>query len=101
MNTLQYIFSFEFVTRVLKEFLSIQSFVVMVSIALADVCWTKYFIETANKNAFKAGTWSALICICSVFAITGYIDNPWLIPSVVIGAFFGTYLTIKWENRHD
>lgn len=40
---------------------------VFLAVGLADVCWTKYFIEAGNKNATKAAAWSALIVLLGAF----------------------------------
>lgn len=72
---------------------------VIIAVALADVCWTMFFIETTNKNEIKAGVWSALIMLCSAFAVTSYVGNKILIVAAMLGAFIGTYLTILYKKR--
>lgn len=76
---------------------------VVIAVALADVCWTMFFIETTNKNATKASVWSSLIMLCSAFAVTSYVHDPILITAAMIGAFIGTFGTIqfkKWREKN-
>jgi hypothetical protein len=72
---------------------------VAAAIFAADVCWTLYFIETTAKNAVKAAFWSSMIMVCSAFAVTGYVEDKRLIVAAIVGAFLGTYATIKWKNK--
>lgn len=76
----------------------IQFFSVMVAIAAADVCWTLYFIHTSNKNAVKAAFWSSMIMVCSAFAVASYVEDHRLMPAAIIGAFLGTYYTVKYKR---
>lgn len=72
--------------------------IVMVAVCIADVCWTMYFIETENRNAVKAGFWSASIMIVGAFTTTQYINDKSLIVAAAIGAFIGTAGIIKWKS---
>ena len=72
---------------------------VAIAVALADVCWTMYFIETANKNAVKASVWSSLIMLCTSFAVSAYVSEKIYIGAAIIGAFIGTWATIKFHNK--
>lgn len=72
---------------------------VAVVVAVADVCWTMFFIETTKQNAVKAGVWSSLIMFCSAFAVTTYVNNKIYIIAAMIGSFVGTYLTIKYKRN--
>jgi uncharacterized protein YqgC (DUF456 family) len=74
---------------------------VVLALTLADICWTMYFTETANKHATKAATWSALIILCGSFATVSFVHDKRLIVAAMIGAFLGTYITIKWMNKKE
>jgi uncharacterized protein YqgC (DUF456 family) len=74
---------------------------VILALTLADICWTMYFTETANKHAVKAGVWSALIILCGSFATFSFVHDPRFISAAMIGSFIGTYATIKWIKRKD
>lgn len=70
-------------------------FIVAISVGLGDMCWTKYFMKVAEKKALGAGFWSAMIMVCGAVSIFGYLDDRRYILAAIIGAFFGTYLTVK------
>lgn len=74
---------------------------VALAIFFADMCWTLYMIHTANRHAFKAGVWSAMIMFCGSFATISYVQNFWFILAAMIGGFAGTWVTIKWKNRTE
>lgn len=77
----------------------VMSFVlVALAVALADVCWTMFFIETSNSHATKASVWSALIILCGSYSTVSYVQDNRLIIAAMIGAFIGTYLTIKFKK---
>jgi peptidoglycan biosynthesis protein MviN/MurJ (putative lipid II flippase) len=80
---------------------AIQFVLVMLALILADICWTMYFTETANKNAVKAGIWSALIMLSGSYATVSFVNDKRFIVAAMLGAFIGTYATIKWIKRKE
>jgi hypothetical protein len=74
-------------------------FSVLIAVALADVCWTLYFIESIKKNAIKAGFWSASIIALGGYTIVEYTENRYLLTAAIIGAFIGTSLTVKFNKK--
>ena len=71
------------------------------ALILADICWTMFFTETANKNATKAGIWSALIMLSGSYATVSFVHDRRFIIAAMLGSFIGTYITIKWIKRKD
>jgi len=71
---------------------------VMILVALADICWTMYFIETGKRNALKAATWSSLIMLCGSYSAISYVEDHHYILAVMIGSFAGTYFILKWKK---
>ena len=80
---------------------AIQFILVMLALILADICWTMYFTETANKHAVKAGIWSALIMLSVSYATVSFVNDKRFIVAAMLGAFIGTYATIKWIKRKE
>lgn len=62
---------------------------------LADVCWTRYFIEVAAKRAFIASMWSGAIVACGAYAVVNYVHDPLAVAAAVAGSVLGTYVTMK------
>ncbi len=74
---------------------------VMVAMMLADVCWTLYFMKIAEKKAAQAAVWGSVIILFGAISTTSYVDDHSLIIAAVIGAFIGTYATIKYKNNKE
>ena len=73
--------------------------IVVGSVALADICWTLYFIEVEKRAAVKAGFWSAMIMVMGTFATTSYVTDHRFISAAVLGAFLGTSGIVWWKRR--
>lgn len=76
-----------------------QFLLVMVVVCLADVCWTKFIIESANKEAMKSAVWSSLIILCGAFSTLSFVDDKRFVLAGMIGAFIGTYVTVRWSKK--
>ena len=73
----------------------------MFSMMFADVCWTLYFMKVADKKAFQAAMWGSIIILFGAISTTSYVSDHTLIIPAVLGAFLGTYLTIKYKNNKE
>lgn len=71
---------------------------VFVSTLLADVAWTKYMLAVAEKRATRAALWSAAIVLFGAFNIVSYVGNHWALIPAALGAFAGTWLTVRREK---
>ncbi len=69
--------------------------------ALADVCWTLYFIDVEERRAHPAAFWSAMIILVTAFTVTNYVENKIYIAAAFLGAYFGTYVTIRWKLKKE
>lgn len=74
---------------------------VMLSMALADVCWTYYFIKIEERRSISAGLWASLIYVFGAFTVTSYIEDKTLIAAAIIGSFIGTALTVEYKKRKE
>ena len=73
----------------------------MIAMAFADVCWTLYFIDVEERKAHAAAFWSALIILVTAFTVTNYVENEIYITAAFIGAYLGTFGTIKWKQKME
>lgn len=73
----------------------------MISMILADICWTKFFMKVAEKKAIPAGIWSASIILFGAVVTTEYVHDRTLIIAAMLGAFIGTAITVYWKNKTD
>lgn len=74
-------------------------FLVMAAVALADVFWTLYFIATEQRKAAAAAAWSASIVLLSAYTVTEYVHDRKLVIAAVLGAFIGTYATVRFKKK--
>jgi hypothetical protein len=77
----------------------IKFLLVIMSMCLADISWTFYFITVEERNSLKAGAWSSLIICFGAFTAINYVEDRRLMVAAVIGAFLGTYLTVEYKKR--
>jgi hypothetical protein len=68
---------------------------VMVSMGLLDMAWTCYFISIKESNAMAAGWWSSIVVALGAFVTVSYVGDPSLLCAAILGAFFGTAITVK------
>jgi hypothetical protein len=83
------------------EFSIVTFLLIMIAMALADVCWTLYFIDVEERRAHPAAFWSAMIILVTAFTVTNYVENKIYISAAFLGAYLGTYGTIKWKIRKE
>jgi hypothetical protein len=74
---------------------------VFIAIALADVCWTFYFIKIEERKSLAAGIWGAGVYLCGAFAVVSYTTDRSLIIPAVLGAILGTWATVEYKKRKE
>ncbi len=77
----------------------IKSILVFFAVAIVDVFWTRYFQATAEKLPMQAGVYSSFIILFGAFTTASYIHNGILVIPATLGAFVGTYLTVKFHKE--
>lgn len=66
---------------------------------LLDFAWAAYIKLVATDNALKASLAASGLMIINAFVVMSYVDNPWMVIPVALGAFSGTYTCIWWRNK--
>ena len=66
---------------------------------VADVIWTLYIRRTSQGKAFSAASLSFLIFLSGGFVVREYVKNIFYLGFAALGAFIGTWITIKYEIR--
>jgi hypothetical protein len=69
------------------------------SVALVDVFWTRYFQSVAEKAPVKSGVYSSLIILIGAFSTMSYVGDHKLVIPAALGAFVGTYFTVKTHKE--
>lgn len=74
---------------------------VMLSMILADISWTYYFMKVEERNSLGAGVWSTLIILFGMFTTVSYVDDRSLAVAAIIGAFTGTFIAVEIKKRKE
>lgn len=74
---------------------------VMISMILADVCWTMYFIEVEKRRAIPSGLWSGAILLFGAFTTVHYVNDHRLLAAAILGAFVGTAGTVYFKKKKE
>lgn len=69
--------------------------IVFIVVTLSDMAWAKYMLYVAEKKAMPSAIWGTLIMVGSMVSVISYTQDSRLIPAALLGAFIGTYLTVK------
>jgi hypothetical protein len=60
-----------------------------------DIFWTRWAQAVQDSKALKAAVFAVLLFVFGAVAVSGYVQNPWLILPSALGAFAGTYVAVK------
>lgn len=67
--------------------------------ALVDVIWVVYLIQVEKRHAAFAGLFASLIMGASGYTVINYIEDYRYLAAAFIGAFIGTYVTVKYFKK--
>jgi len=79
----------------------IQFMLVFFAMAIADVCWTYYFIKIDERKSVAAGIWGSAIYVCGAFGVLSYTHDKTFIIPAILGSFLGTYLTVEYKKKKE
>jgi hypothetical protein len=68
---------------------------------LFDVIYAKYVLALSKLQALRAANFSVIMYILTVYGTIQYVQNPINAIPVALGAWCGTYLTIKNECKSN
>jgi len=66
-----------------------------------DWVWAAYIIHTSQKNPVRASFLSAAIVCLGCFITLSYINDKRAVIVMAVGAFIGTYLSIKFDKKKE
>lgn len=72
---------------------------VFLATVVVDWVWALYIIHTSKKNALRAAVLGTLLTCIGSFITLSYIHDQRAIIAAAIGAFVGTYLSIKFSKK--
>ena len=68
---------------------------IFVAVIILDILWAKYIQHVGEKRPVKAANYAVLLYLLGAFAVTSYVDNPYLLIPASLGSWIGTY----WGSR--
>ena len=71
---------------------------VFIATGVGDMFWTFYIRRTSEGKALQASLFSAAIMIAGGIVIITYVENKWYLIPATLGAFVGTYFTVKKDS---
>lgn len=72
--------------------------IVFVAMMVTDFVWTDWAKSVADKKPIRAGIMSIGTVLCGAFVVTAYVHDPKYIISAALGAFLGTYLSVRYRK---
>jgi hypothetical protein len=63
--------------------------------AVGDLFWTRWAINSADRNRWRAAHWGALIPVIGAAAVLLYKDQPVFIIPYAVGCWVGTFYSIR------
>lgn len=77
----------------------LKAIVVFLVTAVSDTLWAVYIRRVTDGKSFSASTLSAIIIIAGGLVAIEYISNNWYLLPAALGAFVGTFFTIKFDGK--
>ena len=71
---------------------------VALSIFLCDICWVYYTLKVQERNPLHSALWGVGIIVLGALSVEGYMSDSTLIIAAAIGAFIGTYISVKYKK---
>lgn len=71
---------------------------VFLSVLALDFVWTFYTRAMVARQELRAGLWSATIIGIGGFAASEYVKDLALLAPAILGAFTGTWLSVRLER---
>lgn len=71
---------------------------VFVAYFVIDILYAKYILAVGGKQAGRAAALSAMIYSLLSFGVLSYSENQLYLIPLAVGAFCGTYVTVRRER---
>lgn len=76
----------------------VQAGSVAASMAAVDWAWARYAMALADRRAVASSLWAVAILLPSGWAIMSYVHDPMMLVPAAVGAFVGTYVSVKFKG---
>ena len=75
--------------------------IVFLAMFVMDMVWTLYIRALAQGKIITAASLSALVYTISALSFVEIVKDTYLLIPAALGAFLGTYFTMKWDIKHE
>ena len=75
--------------------------IVFFAVFIMDMVWTLYTRALAKDKTILASVLSALVYSISALSFVEIVKDVYLLVPAALGAFLGTYSTMKWDIKHE
>lgn len=72
---------------------------VFVGLVVIDVLYAIYTKQVQKDNAFLSSLSAAVLYVISGLVVVGFVKDIWLLIPAGLGAFVGTYIGVKINNK--
>jgi len=72
---------------------------VFLAVIVLEYAFAFYTRKTTEGVEYSAGAWAAFIILLNAIVTLLYVSDKALIPAAMAGAFIGTIIAIKVDNR--
>ena len=66
---------------------------------LADMAWTRYYVEVERRRPTAAAFWGAAIVGFGSFSMIQVVHDHWIVTATLSGGFVGTWLTVRFSKK--
>lgn len=83
----------------MQDFSWMTALTVFVVYVVFDILYALYVLCVSRKQAVAASGISAVLYSLGAYGVRSYMDNPWYVLPLGIGAFVGTYIAVKYMGK--
>ena len=80
----------------MSEFSLLKAVTVFAVYVVFDILYAVYVILVGRNQAFRAALVSAALYSIGAYGVMTYLENPWYLIPLALGAFVGTYAAVRY-----
>ncbi len=80
----------------MTDFNPLQALLVFGVYVVFDILYALYVLCVARKQALRASAISSALYSLGAYGVMTYLENPWYLVPLALGAFLGTFLAVRY-----
>lgn len=77
----------------------LHALLVFAGVTFVDTLWALYIRYTANGSPWRASISAVGLTLCGALLTLEYVKDPLMLIPAGLGAFVGTFATLKWGKH--